>query len=722
MRLRIPVHPLARGALLAAGYFAAGRLGALASPPQPRAAAVWLAGGVALAGLVVAGARYWPAIAAGSLAFLLAGGVPLVPALESAVARAVVWGACAWVLAHRVGLRRGLSRVRDVLWFAAVGGTAALFCGTLGWYFQASYGAGPGPADWAVAALAGTVVLAPFVLAWRVRETPRPPGAWWELAAVVVLGAALAAGLFGSPQLGPADLPLTYLVFPLVGWAAMRLGTRGAASLSIAIAVVAMARVGGGLPAAFQRPSAVNGLLSLQAYVALVALGGLVLAALTSDRRRALLRERRARREAERAGRRQALLAEVGAVLSGTLYAGDPLHELARLCVAHLADGCIIDEVFDDGSYGAATTLHRDSRLTPVLAEMRRAYPPIANPNSRVDQVRRMRAPHLVRDVGPAYARAVAVDERHEELFRQLGTRSLVSVPVVARDRVVGVLTLVRTAASPRYGRPELALAEEVASRAALYVENARLHASVRDEGLVRKRVISMVAHEIRSPLSTILLSAGAVLSGSVPADDGKGCGPLHSIVVATEQVSRLLQDLTDVTLLEAGELPVERMAFSPATLLSEARMLLEPASRAASVRLETEVAGDAGPVSGDRERTLQVLGNLVSNATRFTGAGGVVSIRAERQGAEVRFCVSDTGMGMEPAALHGLLTPLWGGRPRKRGIGLPLSRAIVEAQGGRMWGESNPGAGSRIYFTLPAADAPAFAPAARALSSVADG
>jgi len=196
------------------------------------------------------------------------------------------------------------------------------------------------------------------------------------------------------------------------------------------------------------------------------------------------------------------------------------------------------------------------------------------------------------------------------------------------------------------------------------------------------------------------LLNATAVL------EDGAGSGParppLEAVVLAAEQIRHLVQDLADVTRLEAGSLPVERAVFRPCPVLREAALLLEPLAARSRVRFEARIPGDLPEVIGDRDRTLQVLGNLVGNAVRHTGAHGSIVVEAEPVDGAVRFCVADTGEGIEPAALAGLFTPLWSGDVPARGMGLPLSRAIVEAQGGRLWAESEPGKGSRFFFTVP--------------------
>lgn len=716
MRHRPALAYLTRTALLAAAYLAAYACGTLAAPSYANETAVWPAGGVALAGLVVLGWRHWLGVALGAFAATVLYGVAPPAAAALALSRALGWAACAWAVCSLARFRRSFPRARDVLALALLGAAPGALAATgaaVGirvWMGSLPLDAAPGAVlRWAGGSITGALVVAPFLIAWSARPRPRPPGSAPELVVLLACGAVLSAVVFAPNPGNEAEFPLAYAIFPLVAWAALRLGARGAASLAVVVAAVAVARVAGGIPTTFHRASALHAMLFLQAYLSLVSVSGLLLAALTGERRMALERERRARRAAEAAERRQAFLGEVGTVLSGSLDYPETLAGLARVCVPRLGDGCILDEVREDGTFGLVATLHRDPAVGALLEETRLAYPPGANPNSRVAAVARSGRAERVADAGAAegFAAALAVDPNHEAMLRAVQFRSVIFVPMVARERVVGVLTVLRTGpdGSP-YTAADLRLAQEVARRAALYLDNARLYRSVRTEAAVRQRVISMVAHEVRSPLATILLNAGAVLDGviPVPASASAPRHPLRAITVAADQIARLVQDLTDVTRLEAGSLPVERATFSPSVLLRETMLLLEPLATERSLGLEHRAPPTLPLVVGDRERTLQVLSNLVGNAVRAVPAGGTVTVEAAADDREVRFCVADTGPGIDAPVLRELLGPLWTVEHRPRGMGLPLSRAIVEAQGGRMWAESEPGAGSRFYFTLPVA------------------
>jgi signal transduction histidine kinase len=687
----------------------AGRVGLSLAFVQAHASPVWPASGVALAGLVLWGIRYWPAVFVAALGTSLATAVPVPVAAVSAAGNVLDAVLGAWLLTQAYRVRPSLNGIRDVLRFvplsalpgpavsAVIGVAALVVSGVVHWDAVPLT-----TLVWWTGNGTGALVAAPVVMAWAGTRRPLSRRRVLELAGAVAGAVAVTFLAFReNPQFPGAEVPLSYAVFPFVTWAAMRCGQRGVAVVTAAVTFVAVAMAARQVNDASSLVTAQQGLLFVQGYLVLVAVTGLVLAALTHDRRSALKRERRARRNAQSAERRSAFLAEIGAMLSGSLDYPETLARLARLVVPRMADGCFIDEITEDGVFGRVVTLHRDPALHRLMEETRRLYPPHSNPQSRVASVLRSGRTDFLAEVGPDFADRLAVDENHRRILEVMAIRSVMFVPLVARERTLGVLTLMRNAGTPPYTPADVALAEDVAARAALYVDNARLYRSVRSESAARQKVVSMVSHEVRNPLSTILLNATAVLDG--PSGEDGARQPLEAVVLAAEQIRHLVQDLADVTRLEAGSLPVERIAFRPCLLLREAAMLLEPLAARRGLCLSAVAADGLPEVVGDRERTLQVLSNLVGNALRHTPEGGEIHVHAERVDHAVRFCVADTGSGIEADALAALFTPLWSGEVAARGMGLPLSRAIVEAQGGKLWAESDPGIGSRFYFTLPA-------------------
>lgn len=281
------------------------------------------------------------------------------------------------------------------------------------------------------------------------------------------------------------------------------------------------------------------------------------------------------------------------------------------------------------------------------------------------------------------------------------------TLPLRARGRALGVLTL--AAAAPRaLDRDDVRLAEEVARGTAVALDNARLLVQARAEAHRREQALAAVSHEMRGPLQVISIASGALLR-AWPAEDALLPHRRQVAVIAdaAERTRRLAADLLDLSRVDAGHFSVAPEPVRLGVLLNSVVELHRPLAEERGIRLA------AGPVPActalaDEERMHQVFANLIANAVRFTPAGGTITVSAEDAGGEIRCTVSDTGTGIEPGHLPRVFDRFWtAGKCRGcAGLGLAISRAIVEAHGGAIRAESRPGEGATITFTLPRAEA----------------
>jgi signal transduction histidine kinase len=172
--------------------------------------------------------------------------------------------------------------------------------------------------------------------------------------------------------------------------------------------------------------------------------------------------------------------------------------------------------------------------------------------------------------------------------------------------------------------------------------------------------------------------------------------------------MNRLIQDLLDVALMEAGRLTIERARLLPGELVDDAIDLQEKIASSSSLELRVDVQANLPPVSGDRDRLLQAFENLIGNAIRFTKAGGYITVGAASKDHDVVFWVADTGSGIESESLPRVFDRFWQATKADRqgaGLGLPITKGIVEAHGGRIWVESTEGLGTTFSFTIPKAE-----------------
>jgi signal transduction histidine kinase len=232
------------------------------------------------------------------------------------------------------------------------------------------------------------------------------------------------------------------------------------------------------------------------------------------------------------------------------------------------------------------------------------------------------------------------------------------------------------------------------------------------DEGLVtREHVLEMVSHELFSFLGGIALQADFLLQNAAEDAVGRKTATAAKFIQRfTAGMKRLIGDLVDVASLDAGRLRVAPVLQDASELVRESVEAFLPLARAQGLSLEANIREKKLMAKFDHDRVLQVLANLLSNAIKFTPEGGRILIQAEPVDQDLRFSVMDTGLGIPSDQLGAVFERYWQAHsegPRGLGLGLYISKGIVEAHGGRIWVESQLGTGSTFLFTLPGAAAP---------------
>ena len=409
----------------------------------------------------------------------------------------------------------------------------------------------------------------------------------------------------------------------------------------------------------------------------------------------------------KRAEQDQRFLAEASAVLASSLDYEATLAAVPRLAIPRFGSWCALALVAPDDTIGRIVAPHADPALADTLDEMMQRYPlHWDSPWLAVDVLRTGTAV-MVPTVTDDWLEAHCEDAEHMRLLKRVGASSLVSIPLIARDQVLGALTIGRVEGSPPFDDADLGLASDVAARAALAIDNARLYQTAQRATQARDVVLGIVSHDLRNPLSAIAMCASALRESPPEAATDRG-SLADTIYDSAEWMQRLIQDLLDVAAIEARQLSIERHREPVESIIQRVRATFERPAAQRGVRLEVEVAPATPEVHGDAERILQVLANLVSNAVKFTEAGGTVTVLAEASGGEVLFSVRDTGAGVPADDLSHLFDLYWharrNARSRGSGYGLAIARGIVEAHGGRIWVESVVGKGSTFRFTIPAA------------------
>ncbi len=262
--------------------------------------------------------------------------------------------------------------------------------------------------------------------------------------------------------------------------------------------------------------------------------------------------------------------------------------------------------------------------------------------------------------------------------------------------------------------RDALASSVENERQARLEAEAARRHVEeLRDQAVTavqkREQLLAVVSHDLRNPLSTVLLGAKQIERSADESVSGlRTKKAARSILNAVSRMTRLVGDLLDLAKLEAGRpLPVDLEIHDVTALARQAAEQLEPVASSRRLTLATELADPAYALCDD-ERMQQVLSNLIGNAIKFTREGGAIGVSVRKEGGEVILSVSDTGVGIPTEQLPYLFTPYWLADVRRKdsaGLGLAIVKALAETHGARLWADTAVGKGSTFYFALPAAD-----------------
>jgi signal transduction histidine kinase len=312
----------------------------------------------------------------------------------------------------------------------------------------------------------------------------------------------------------------------------------------------------------------------------------------------------------------------------------------------------------------------------------------------------------LVTDVTPEVIDAMVADESHRRIVEALGPKSVIAVPLQAPGQVIGSLVLASSDSGRRFDTADFQLAQELAVRAAMAVENARLYHAAQRALHARDEMLSVVAHDLRNPLNAIILGVEGLLEDLPQGRSHGEQQTLQAVRSSARRMDRLIHDLLEVARIESGKLRIDPHPDRIGHLVEEAVAMMRPLAEAQGLELRCEMRGPIPAALIDGARILQVISNLVGNAIKFTPAGGSVAIEVERTGEEILVVVSDTGAGITPEQIPHLFARHWQGSDRDRrgiGLGLAIAKGIVESHQGRIWVESQRGVGSRFYFTLPA-------------------
>lgn len=396
-------------------------------------------------------------------------------------------------------------------------------------------------------------------------------------------------------------------------------------------------------------------------------------------------------------------LAHAGSVMTSPLHHAAILENLADALVRHWADICIIDVIEPQRGVLRVGAAHRDPARQDATERLRHLQLDRNRPHL-LGRALRNGSTELVAQLDEATLARHTQSPEHLAALRDLDLHSYITAPLDARGRRLGAILFGTAGPQHRFRRDDLAVASELASRVAMTVDGAQLYHQEREAVRTRDELLGVVSHDLRSPLHMILLATDLLRSG-VDTRSENGQQQLRLIRQLVDRMNRLIEGLLNVSAIEAGHLHLTRRSVDLAELARRASDDIRPLAEAKSLQLVVEQLDLLPAVRADPDRLLQVLGNLLGNAAKFTPAGGRITIHGAAEDGQVAVSVTDTGPGIPPDELPHLFDRFWQAQRQRRasaGLGLAIVKEIVEAHGGTLRVASTPGEGATFTFLLP--------------------
>ncbi len=405
-------------------------------------------------------------------------------------------------------------------------------------------------------------------------------------------------------------------------------------------------------------------------------------------------------------------LSEVGDVVSSSLDVDEVLGAVVDLAV-ELSDadgGSLLEFDSDTNLFTVRMVAQRSGGAVPDLETSR-----IHLDETLVGRACRERRPMQVADLADARAdgQSDRLRDEHLAVLRRAGWRSVAVVPLIRSDRLLGAL-VVRRLSPGRFGDDVCALLQAFANQSAIALGNAQLYRELeRQSGELaeasrhKSEFLASMSHELRTPLNAVIGFSEVLLERMFGEINDRQEDYLRDILSSGRHLLALLNDILDLSKVEAGQMELDRSHFSAGDAIGYALAMVRERAARQRIALRTAIEDDVGTIIADELRFKQVLLNLLSNAVKFTPEGGTVEVGARRVGARLEVTVSDTGIGVSVADQDRIFHSFQQGTRGVRnaegtGLGLTLTKRIVELHGGEVWLHSELGHGSTFGFAVP--------------------
>ncbi len=398
-------------------------------------------------------------------------------------------------------------------------------------------------------------------------------------------------------------------------------------------------------------------------------------------------------------------LSEASKLLASSLDYQTTLIHVANLAVPQIADWCVVEMLDEKGEPQQVTAAHKDPQRVAWARETRKAVPPDMTEQSGYGLVIKTKQPGYYPLVTDDMLVRTARNSDELEILRALGMKSVMIVPLNVQEKVIGTISFVMSESGKQFSPADLAMAEEVATRAALAIENARLYSEAQKAISVRDDFISIASHELRTPVTSLKLYVQVLQKQLVRLGEESLAHSLTKMDAQLNKLTLLIKDLLNVSRIELGRLDFQEDLFDLNEIVKETVEQVQPTTSKHRLRIEGKIDQ---PVRGDKDRIGQVLTNLLTNAIKYSPHADMIIVRVTAAQDDAVVSVQDFGIGIEKEHLHHIFDRFYRvSDPEEKtypglGIGLYIAHEIIKRHGGALAVESEKGQGSVFSFTLP--------------------
>lgn len=398
-------------------------------------------------------------------------------------------------------------------------------------------------------------------------------------------------------------------------------------------------------------------------------------------------------------------LAKVSKELATTLSLEEVMNAVANVSVPEFADWCKIDLLNSSGELELFKLVHKNPEKVRWAMKIReQIFPKKVAPRGLFDVLKNGTS-QLFPHITERHLKKAARNEKELTLLNMLGLTSVMIIPIIIKKKVIGGITFVTTESRKHFTNSDLATAEELASRAALAIENADLHEQAQQAVRLRNEFISIASHELKTPVTSIKAYGQVLQRRFMRSGNTQAAEQLGKMDDQLNRLTNLISDLLDVTKIETGKLQLHNDFYEFDALIAES---IEEVQRTVDTHTIVLEGSTKKKIYGDRERTGQVLTNLLSNAIKYSPEKKKIIVSIKSSGEYVEGSVKDFGVGISKEKQDKVFERFYRASGPKDntfpglGLGLYISSEIIKRQGGKIWLESKEGKGSTFRFSLP--------------------